>query len=117
MHLTTQTKGIVEKGVRYVKQNALAGRAEELTHFDDYLALAARWRDQVANVRMHEMTRERPVDRFQRERSLLRELPAIPFDTDEVVPAVVSPHLRIEFDGNRYSAPPRLGASARHNSR
>jgi hypothetical protein len=61
----------------------------------------------VANVRMHETTRERPVDRFQQERSLLRELPAIPFDTDEVVPAVVSPHLRIEFDGNRYSAPPR----------
>jgi transposase len=102
-----ESKGIVEKGVRYVKQNALAGRAEELTLFDDYLALAARWRDQVANVRVHETTRERPVDRFQQERSLLRELPAIPFDIDEVVPAVVSPHLRIEFDGNRYSAPPR----------
>ena len=67
-----ESKGIVEKGVRYVKQNALAGRAEELTHFDDYLALAVRWRDQVANVRMHEMTRARPVDRFQQERSLLR---------------------------------------------
>ena len=57
---------------------------------------------------MHETTRERPVDRFQQERSLLRALPAIPFDTDEVVPAVVSPHARIEFDGNRYSVPPRF---------
>ena len=65
---------------------------------------------------MHETTRERPVDRFQQERSLLRELPAIPFDTDEVVPAVVSPHLRIEFDGNRYSAPPQ-SAPAGHNPR
>ena len=35
-------------------------------------------------------------------------MPAIPFDTDEIVPAVVTPHARIEFDGNRYSAPPRL---------
>ena len=103
-----ESKGIVEKGVRYVKQNALAGRAEELTRFEDYLALAPRWRDQVANVRMHETTRERPVDRFQQERSLLRALPAIPFDTDEIVPAVVSPHARIEFDGNRYSAPPQF---------
>ena len=94
--------------MRYVKHNALAGRAEELIRFEDYLALAPRWRDQVANVRMHETTRERPVDRFQQERSLLRPLPAIPFDTDEVVPAVVSPHARIEFDGNRYSAPPQL---------
>ena len=35
-----ESKGIVERGVRYVKQNALAGRAEELTRFEDYLALA-----------------------------------------------------------------------------
>jgi hypothetical protein len=103
-----ESKGIVEKGVRYVKHNALAGRAEELTRFEDYLALAPVWRDQVANVRMHDMTRERPLDRFQRERSLLRTLPTIPFDTDEVVPAVVNPHARLEFDGNRYSAPPRF---------
>jgi transposase len=103
-----ESKGTVEKGVRYVKQNALAGRAEELTRFEDYLALAPQWRDQVANVRLHETTRERPVDRFQRERPLLRPLPPIPFDTDEVVPAVVNPHARIEFDGNRYSVPPRF---------
>ncbi len=103
-----ESKGIVEGGVRYVKHNALAGRAEELIGFKDYLALASLWRDQVANVRMHETTRERPVDRFQRERSVLRPLPAIPFDTDELVLAVVSPHARIEFDGNRYSTPPGL---------
>ena len=103
-----ESKGIVEGGVRYVKHNALAGRAEELTRFEDYLALAPRWLDQVANVRIHETTRERPVDRFGQERSLLRKLPAIPFDTDEVVSAVVTPHARIEFDGNRYSTPPAL---------
>jgi transposase len=87
-----ESKGIVERGVRYVKQNALAGRSEELTRFEDYLALAPRWRDQVANVRMHEATRERPVDRFERESTLLRALPAVCFDTDLVVPAVVNPH-------------------------
>jgi transposase len=103
-----ESKGITEDGVRYVKHNALAGRAEELIRFEDYLALAPYWRDQVANVRIHETTRERPIDRFQRERSLLRRLPAIPFDTDEVVPAVVTPHARIKFDGNRYSTPPQL---------
>jgi hypothetical protein len=103
-----ESKGIVEGGVRYVKHNALAGRAEELPRFEDYLALAPQWRDQVANVRLHETTRERPVDRFERERSLLRSLPAVSFDTDEIVPAVVNPHARIEFDGNRYSAPPQF---------
>jgi transposase len=103
-----ESKGIVEGGVRYVKHNALAGRGEELIRFEDYLALAPVWRDQVASVRTHATTRERPVDRFQQERSLLRPLPAVPFDTDEVMPAVVSPHARVEFDGNRYSVPPRL---------
>jgi transposase len=103
-----ESKGVVEGGVGYVKRNALAGRADELTRFEDYLALAPYWRDQVANVRLHETTRERPLDRFQTERALLRPLPAIPFDTDEVVPAIVNPHARIVFDGNRYSVPPRF---------
>jgi transposase len=102
-----QSKGIVEGGVGYVKHNALAGRTEQLTRFEDYLELAPFWCDQVANVRRHETTRERPIDRFGRERPLLRPLPVIPFDTDEVVSAVVSPHARIEFDGNRYSTPPQ----------
>jgi transposase len=103
-----ESKGVVEGGVRYVKQNALAGRADELLRFEDYLALASTWRDQVANLRTHQTTRERPIDRFQKERALLRPLPAIPFDTDEVVPAVVNPHARIAFDGNRYSVPPQF---------
>jgi transposase len=103
-----ESKGIVEAKVRYVKHNALAGRGDELVRFEDYVAFAPKWRDDVANLRLHETTRERPVDRFQRERSLLRALPTIPFDTDEIVPAVVSPHARIEFDANRYSVPPHL---------
>ncbi len=103
-----ESKGIVEASVRYVKRNALAGRSDELVRFEDYVAFAPRWRDEIANVRIHETTRERPVDRFQKERSLLRALPTIPFDTDEIVLAVVSPHARVEFDANRYSVPPHL---------
>jgi len=103
-----ESKRIVEGTVRYLKRNALAGRADELIRFEDYLAFAPRWRDQVANLRVHETTRERPVDRVEKERSLLHTLPVIPFDTDEVLPAVVSPHARIEFDSNRYSVPPHL---------
>jgi transposase len=103
-----ESKGIVEASVRYVKRNALAGRGDELVRYEDYVAFAPRWRDGIANVRTHETTRERPVDRFQQERSQLRALPTIPFDTDETVPAVVSPHARVEFDANRYSVPPHL---------
>jgi len=103
-----ESKGVVEGGVRYVKQNALAGRADQLVRFEDYLDLAPSWRDQVANLRQHETTHERPIDRFRQERALLRPLPALPFDTDEVVSTFVSPHARIAFDGNRYSVPPQF---------
>jgi transposase len=103
-----ESKGIVEGNVRYVKHNALAGRDEELLTFADYVTFAPRWRDGVANVRIHETTRERPLDRFQKERPLLRPLPSIPFDTDEIVPRVVNTHAQVEFDGNRYSVPPAL---------
>src|SRR5438477_6276882 len=103
-----ESKGVVEGSVRYVKRNALAGRTEQLLRFEDYLALAPYWRDQVANVRRHESTHERPIDRWEEEHVLLRPLPAIPFDTDEVVPAIVSPHARVAFDGNRYSTPPQF---------
>ncbi len=50
MHLTASRKGIVEGTVRFIKHNALAGRADELIRFEDYLAFAPMWRDQVANV-------------------------------------------------------------------
>jgi len=94
--------------VRYVKHNALQGRLEQLTTWQDYQQLAVTWRDEVANVRLHQTTRERPLDRFEQERSCLRPLPKVPLDTDEVVTAVVTSHARISFDGNRYSVPPEV---------
>lgn len=103
-----ESKGIVEAKVRYVKRNALQGRDEELTCWDDYGRLAVYWRDQVANVRTHQTTKERPVDRYEKERSLLRRLPAAPFNTDEIRSVGVNSHARVKFDGNRYSTPPAV---------
>jgi hypothetical protein len=98
----------VEASVRYVRHNALQGRGEELTRWEDYPRFACYWRDEVANVRIHQATQERPVDRFEKERGLLRPLPAVRFETDELVSVVVSSHARVKFDGNRYSVPPEL---------
>jgi transposase len=103
-----ESKGIVEGGVRYVQSSALAGRSEELTTWEDYGRLAPWWRDEVANVRLHATTKQRPLDRFQQERPHLRPLPALAFDTDEVLPVVVTSHARVRYDGNRYSVPPAL---------
>jgi len=103
-----ESKGTVEAKVRYVKHNALAGRSEELLSWEDYQRFAPQWRDGVANVRLHATTKERPIDRFQKERQRLRALPAVPYDTDEILSVVVTPHARVQYDGNRYSVPPTL---------
>jgi transposase len=103
-----ESKGIVEAGVRYVKRNALAGREANLATWDDYQQLAITWRDEVANVRLHQTTRQKPVDRFVQETTMLRPLPPYEFDTDEVVPTKVNSHAMFQFDGNRYSVPPEL---------
>jgi len=103
-----ESKGIVEGTVRYIKRNALTGRAEELQAWEDYVRLATAWRDEVANVRLHHTTRQRPVDRFAEEQKRLRPLNPLAFDTDEVAHAVVSSHARVHFDGNRYSVPPKF---------
>ena len=92
-----------------MKRNALAGRDDELVRFEDYVALPPKWRDQVANIRLHETTRERPVDRFQRERSLMHHyqgFPSTPTGSWRAVVASFTP--QIEFDANRYSVPPHL---------
>ena len=94
--------------MRYVKHNALQGRDEELTGWEDYPKFAQYWLENVANVRVHHTTKERPVDRWEKERTQLRALPRHPLDTDEIASAVVTPHARIKFDGNRYSVPPDL---------
>ena len=100
-----ESKGIVEAHVRYVKHNALQGRLEQLRTWPDYHNLAVTWRDDVANVRLHQTTRMRPLDRFEQERSCLRRLPQFPLDTDEIVTTQVTSHARIRFDGNLYSVP------------
>jgi transposase len=103
-----ESKGVAEASVRYVKHNALQGRSEELTCWEDYPKLASYWLNEVANVRIHQTTKERPVDRLEKERGLLRPLPAFPYDTDEIVSAVVTSHAQVRFDSNRYSVPPEL---------
>jgi transposase len=108
-----ESKGMVEATVRYVKRNALEGRDDELTRWEDYQYLATSWRDEVANVRTIQDLGERPVDRFQQEQSQLRALPSFSFPTDEVVSVVANSHACVRFDGNRYSVPPQV---ARQNA-
>lgn len=70
-----QTKGKVERPVRYVRENLVYGRV--FLNDADLAQQCEDWLARVANVRVHGTTQERPRDRFERdERLRLQPLPA-----------------------------------------
>ena len=102
-------KGRVESGVKYVKQNFLAGL--EITDFAPMNPAGRIWQETVANVRIHGETKRRPVDMFAEELAQLQPLPVNPYDTCVVRSASVSNQCRVVVDTNRYSVPPRYASS------
>ena len=96
-------KGKVEKGaIHYIRHNFMPLRT-----FRDILDAqqqAQQWRDQVANVRIHGTTGERPVDRFDPE--ALRPLPELLPDCRDTAPTRVRSDFSIRFDANNYTVPP-----------
>jgi hypothetical protein len=61
----------------------------------------------VANVRIHGTTRERPVDRLQRERPLMLPLPSARAETCETIARKVGRDWCVRISNSRYSVPPR----------
>lgn len=96
-------KGKVENAIKYVKSNFLSGR--DFKGFDDLCMQSKYWRDNVANVRIHGTSRQRPIDRYQEEKSLLMPLPDKPYNVIIPVPVNSSHDCRIKFDSNIYSVP------------
>ncbi len=96
-------KGKVENGIKYIRNNFLAGR-----FFRDYYDLRGQsyhWRDEVANKRVHGTTRQRPIDRFAEEEACLQPLLEHRerfFLTLEVKSTSQS---LVRFDINHYSVP------------
>jgi hypothetical protein len=96
-------KGRVESGVGYVKKNFLAGL--EIPDFNALNPAIIHWLNTVANVRIHGETGKRPVDRFQRERQSMTQLPPYPYDIATIDQVRASRQFRVAVDGNRYSVP------------
>ena len=96
-----QTKGKIESGVKYLKRNFLPGRRfRDLDHLNAELA---KWQREVADLRIHGTTHERPLDRFAQEVLCPFFQPAYQY-----VPAIqrkVAQDVMINFESNRYSVP------------
>jgi transposase len=96
-------KGRVENGVGYVKKNFLRGL--DIPSFAAVNPAAIRWRDTVANVRVHGETQRQPIDLFAEEKARLRPLPAVPYDGAVVRPISANGCCHVVLDTNRYSVP------------
>jgi transposase len=97
-----QTKGKVERPVSYLRSSFLYGR--EFLGDADLADQCTRWLTDVANVRIHGTTGERPEERFQRdEQTALQPLAPRPYRSLVLVPprdAVATtrsvPHVAVE---------------------
>jgi transposase len=103
-----RTKGKDERGVGYVKRNAIAGRC--FATWPEMEAHLEAWTREIADVRVHGTTGETPHERFERdEAGALRSPVGIPpFMTARDLLRRVGADCAIEMDGNAYSVPWRL---------
>jgi transposase len=103
-----RTKGKDERGVGYVKSNAIAGRC--FATWPEMEAHLDAWTREVADVRVHGTTGEPPMHRFIRdEAAALRPLSGTPpFVSARDLLRRVGADCSIEVDGNAYSVPWRL---------
>lgn len=96
-------KGRVESGVKYVKQNFLAGL--DIPSFQALPPAALLWLNQTANLRLHAETRRKPSEMFEEEKSHLGKLPVAPYDCAVLQSAPANSQSRVVFETNRYSVP------------
>ena len=102
-----KTKGKVESGVKYVKRNFVPGRT--FCDLDDFNEQLRTWQAEVADVRVHGTTHQRPIDRFQEEAAHLAPTASQPSFRDAMVrERVVAEDWLISIEGNRYSVPFKL---------
>ena len=102
-------KGRVERPIGFVRRRFWPGR--RFRDLFDLNTQAARWRDDFANARVHEVTGKVPQLVFEHEeKRLLKPLSDTPFDTNDVEGTGVSKMFRVPFDRNRYSVPWRLAS-------
>ena len=101
-----ETKGKIERPFDYAEKNLLNGRTfRSLEHLNE---VARWWLSEVNDRRIHGTTKRTPLELHEEEKPHLIDLPAIRFDTAQVVYRKVDSEGLINNADNRYSAPWRL---------
>jgi transposase len=98
-------KGKVESAIKYVRTNALKGKAfASLAAENEHLKT---WETQVADRRIHGTTRRQVQEQFIRhERPVLLPLPPLPFPLFHEAPRIVHQDAHVAVEKAYYSVPP-----------
>ena len=97
-----QEKGKIERSIQYIRQNFWPART--FVDLMDVQNQVNQWLNNVANVRIHQTTGEKPIERVARVAP--KGLPAGLPDCRETQRALVHKDFAVIFDGNQYTAPP-----------
>jgi len=101
-----ETKGKVERPFDYAEKNLLNGRTfRSLAHLNE---VARWWLAEVNDRRIHGTTQRTPLELHAEELPHLLALPALRFDTAQVVYRIVDAEGLINYANNRYSVPWQL---------
>ncbi len=94
-------KGKIENSIKYLRGNFMPLR--EFNDLTDLQTQVLDWLDQVANIRNHQTTGERPKERFKSVG--LSPLPPLISEPMETESPLVHKDFAIKFDGNSYTTP------------
>lgn len=101
-----RAKGKVERAIAYLKDSFLEGRS--FGDLDDLNAQLRQWLGQVANVRIHGTTAQRPIDRLAEDQAAMRPLVARAYPAAERAQRRADHDARVSFGGVRYSVEPEI---------
>ena len=102
---TPRHKGKIERGIGYVKSNALKGRS--FASVSEQNAHLQNWEASVADTRIHGTSRRQVKEAFeQAEKAALLALPAARFDLFQEALRSVHRDGHVEIKGAYYSVPP-----------
>lgn len=102
-----QTKGQVERGIRYLKGNFLLGLDLQDVTIATLHGDVLGWLRDTADVRVHGTTKERPLDRWPTEQAALQPLGNRPaFDTSYGTQRLVSREALVPYHGLQVEVPP-----------
>jgi transposase len=96
-------KGKVERPIQYVRERFWRGYV--YNNLDETNKNILEWIQAVADIRIHGTTREKIIDRFEKEQPFLGLLPLSIYDISEKHIRKVHKDCQLSFNGNRYVVP------------